>query len=201
MILLAKLITLLTTSWITMYTYFCIITLVTSSIANLASNFSESNYIYPYYKWYKLCSDSTNSLAVLRIIIQTLDKNLCYTIIQPLAKFNCLYVALMMYQRNDVTKLSKFDILTYWVQYAAHYSILDNIVTRLKCHKAFKNLPFLMNMCTYFDLLPSYRLPWLQPPSKTTFIFIFLWYVISAYKNFMNKNNKLGFKSFRGLAP
>ena len=132
MILLAKLITLLTTSWITMYTYFWIITFVTSlSTANLTSYFSESNYIYRYYKCYKLCSDSTNSLAVLRIIIQTLDENLCYTIIQPLAKFNCLYVALMMYQRNGVTKLSKFDILTYWVQYAAHYSILDNIVTHV----------------------------------------------------------------------
>ena len=40
-------------------------------------------YIYPYYKWYKLCSDSTNSYAVLRIIIQIFDKNSCYTIIQP----------------------------------------------------------------------------------------------------------------------
>ena len=67
------------------------ITLVTSlSTADLTLNFSESNYIYPYYKWYNLCSNSTNSLAVLRIIIQTLDKNSCYTIIQPLAKFNCL---------------------------------------------------------------------------------------------------------------
>ena len=67
------------------------ITLVTSlSTADLTPNFSESNYIYPYYKWYNLCSNSTNSLAVLRIIIQTLDKNSCYTIIQPLAKFNRL---------------------------------------------------------------------------------------------------------------
>ena len=67
------------------------ITLVTSlSTADLTPNFSESNYIYPYYNWYNLCSDRTNSLAVLRIIIQILDKNSCYTIIQPLAKFSRL---------------------------------------------------------------------------------------------------------------
>ena len=48
------------------------ITCVTSlSTAVLTPNFSESNYIYPYYRWYNLESDSTNSLAVLRIIIQT----------------------------------------------------------------------------------------------------------------------------------
>ena len=63
------------------------ITLVTSLFtADLTPNFSESNYIYPYYKWYNLCSDSTKSLAVLRIIIQTLDKNSCYTIIKSFAK-------------------------------------------------------------------------------------------------------------------
>ena len=46
------------------------ITLVTSlSTVDLTPNFSESNYIYPYYKWYKLCSDCTNSYVVLRIII------------------------------------------------------------------------------------------------------------------------------------
>ena len=56
------------------------ISLVTSlSTADLTPNFAESNYIYPYHKWYDLCSDSTNSLAVPRIIIQTLDKNSCYT--------------------------------------------------------------------------------------------------------------------------
>ena len=67
------------------------ITFVTSlSTADLTPNFWESNYIYPHYKWYKLCSDSTNSYAVLRFIIQTSDKNSYYTIIQPLAKFNCL---------------------------------------------------------------------------------------------------------------
>ena len=60
MIFLAKLITLLTTSWITMY-IFLHITLVTSlSTADLTPDFSESNYIYPYYKWYKF-SDATNS--------------------------------------------------------------------------------------------------------------------------------------------
>ena len=38
------------------------ITLVTSlSIVDLTPNFSESNYIYPNYKWYKLCSNSTKS--------------------------------------------------------------------------------------------------------------------------------------------
>ena len=67
------------------------ITLVKSlSSANSTSNLSESNYIYPYYKWYNLCSSITNSLAVLRIIIQALDKNSCYTVIQPLGKCNCL---------------------------------------------------------------------------------------------------------------
>ena len=53
--------------------------LVTSSTADLTPNFAESNYIYVYHKWYDLCSDSTNSLAVPRIIIQTLDKNSRYT--------------------------------------------------------------------------------------------------------------------------
>ena len=69
------------------------ITLVTSlSTADLTPNFLESYLplIYPYYKWYNLYNDSTNSLALRRIIIQALDKNSCYTIIQPLAKFNCL---------------------------------------------------------------------------------------------------------------
>ena len=36
--------------------------LVTSlSTADLTPNFSESDYIYHYYLWYVLCSDSTNS--------------------------------------------------------------------------------------------------------------------------------------------
>ena len=36
------------------------ITLVTSlPTADLTPIFSESNYIYPYYKWYDICSDST----------------------------------------------------------------------------------------------------------------------------------------------
>ena len=56
------------------------------STVDLAPNFSESNYIYHYYKWYKLSSDN----SVLRIIVQTFDKNSCYIIIQPLAKFNYL---------------------------------------------------------------------------------------------------------------
>ena len=65
------------------------ITLVTSlSTVDLAPNFSESNYIYPYYKRYKLCSDSTNSYGVLKIIIQTFDENPRCTIIQLLAKFS-----------------------------------------------------------------------------------------------------------------
>ena len=35
------------------------ISLVTAlSTVDLTSNFSESNYNYPYYKWYKLCSDT-----------------------------------------------------------------------------------------------------------------------------------------------
>ena len=41
------------------------ITLVTSSIADLTHNFSESTYIYPYYKSSKLCSDSTNNYPAL----------------------------------------------------------------------------------------------------------------------------------------
>ena len=67
------------------------ITLVTSlSSVDLTPNFSESNYIYPYYKWHKLCSHSTSSYAVLRIIIQTFDKHYYPTFTQPLRKFNCL---------------------------------------------------------------------------------------------------------------
>ena len=64
-------------------------TLVASlSTADLTDNFSKSNYTYPYYK---LCSVSTNSFVVVRIIIQTLDTNSCYNIIiQPLGKFSCL---------------------------------------------------------------------------------------------------------------
>ena len=58
------------------------ITLVTSlSNVNLTPNFLECNYVYLYYKCYKLYNDSTNSYAVLRTIIQTLDKISCYTII------------------------------------------------------------------------------------------------------------------------
>ena len=35
------------------------ISLVTAlSTVDLTSNFSESNYNYPYYKWYKLCRDT-----------------------------------------------------------------------------------------------------------------------------------------------
>ena len=45
------------------------ITLVTSlSTVGITPNFSEFNYIYPYYKWYMLGSDSTNKYAVLRTI-------------------------------------------------------------------------------------------------------------------------------------
>ena len=51
------------------------ITFATSlSNVNLTPNFSECNYVYPYCKCYKLYNDSTNSYAVLRTIIQTLDK-------------------------------------------------------------------------------------------------------------------------------
>ena len=50
MIFLAKLITLLTISGVTMYIYFLHITLVTLSTADLTPNFPESNFIYPYYK-------------------------------------------------------------------------------------------------------------------------------------------------------
>ena len=66
------------------YIFLHIALVASLSIVHLTPNFSESNYIYPNYKWYKLCSDSTNSYAVMRIIVQTFDKNLCYTIIQPL---------------------------------------------------------------------------------------------------------------------
>ena len=42
------------------------ITLVISlSIADLTHNFAESTYIYPYYKWSKLCSDGTNNYPAL----------------------------------------------------------------------------------------------------------------------------------------
>ena len=52
------------------------ITLVTSlSTADLTPTFSEPNYIYTCQKWYELCSDSTDSWAVPRIIFQILDKN------------------------------------------------------------------------------------------------------------------------------
>ena len=51
---------------------FLYFTLVTSlSTADLTPDFSESSRIYPYYKFYKLCSNTTNSSAVLRIIIKT----------------------------------------------------------------------------------------------------------------------------------
>ena len=49
------------------------ITLVASPTADLTPNFLESNCIYPYCKWHMLCSNSINSYAVLRIIIQTSD--------------------------------------------------------------------------------------------------------------------------------
>ena len=55
MIFLTKLITLLTLSWITIYTYFCIPLVSLLSTPDLTPNFSESNYIYLYHKCYKLC--------------------------------------------------------------------------------------------------------------------------------------------------
>ena len=74
------------------------IKLVTSlSTVDLTPNFSESNDIYRYYKWYKLRNVNANSNGVVRIIIQTFYKNSSYTIIQPLAKLSCLQVDLMMY--------------------------------------------------------------------------------------------------------
>ena len=78
MIFLAKLVTLLTTSIMDNNVYiFLHITLVTSlSTVDLMPNFSESNYICPYYKWYNICSDSTNSYTALRIIMQTFDKKI-----------------------------------------------------------------------------------------------------------------------------
>ena len=71
---LIKLITLLTIMDNNIY-IFLHVTLVTSlPTADVIPNLSDSNYIYPYYKWYKLCSNSTNSYAVLGIIIQTYPK-------------------------------------------------------------------------------------------------------------------------------
>ena len=62
-----------------MYTYFFISLLLHHyPFAGLTSNLSKANYIYPYYKLYKLCSDSNISSAVLRVIMQTLDTNSCY---------------------------------------------------------------------------------------------------------------------------
>ena len=77
MIYLAKLITNPTNHIMDNSVYiFLRITLITSlSTVDLTTNSSESNYTYPHYKWYKLCSDSTSSCAVLRIIIQTYDKH------------------------------------------------------------------------------------------------------------------------------
>ena len=77
MIYLAKLITNPTNHIMDNSVYiFLRITLITSlSTVDLTTNSSESNYAYPHYKWYKFCSDSTNSYAVLRIIIQTYDKH------------------------------------------------------------------------------------------------------------------------------
>ena len=76
-------------------------TLVSLFTADLTPNFSESSYIYPYYKWHKLCSDGTNSSAVLRIIIQASDKNSCYTIIQALQS-SIAYKLLWLYIREMV---------------------------------------------------------------------------------------------------
>ena len=78
-------------------------TLVILFTADLTPNFSESSYIYPYYRWHKLCSDSTNIPAVLRTIIQALDKTSCYTIIQALQgsiayKLPWLYIREMVLQ-------------------------------------------------------------------------------------------------------
>ena len=62
------------------YIFLHIILVTSLFTADLTPNFSESNYIYSYYSMYNLCINSTNRLAVLRIIIQTLDKNSCYSI-------------------------------------------------------------------------------------------------------------------------
>ena len=59
------------------YIFLHITPVASLSTADLTPNLSESNCFYPYYKWY---NNRTNSLAVLRIIIQTLDKNSSYTI-------------------------------------------------------------------------------------------------------------------------
>ena len=75
MMFLPKVITLLTTciKCIHIFTYRAPVTSL--STVDLTPNFPKSNYIYPYYKWYKLRSDITKRYSVLRIIIQTFDEN------------------------------------------------------------------------------------------------------------------------------
>ena len=53
----------------------------------LTSIFSEYSCTDPYYRWHELQSDSTFPCDALRIIIQVFNKNICYSIIQPLSKF------------------------------------------------------------------------------------------------------------------
>ena len=73
--------------------------------------FSEYNYIYP--------TASGISYSVLRIIIQALDKNWYYTIIQPLVKFNCLYKIIQVWFFNltniYIAGFSIVPIVDFWI--------------------------------------------------------------------------------------
>ena len=53
----------------------------------LTSIFLEYSCTDPYYRWHELQSHGTFPCDVLRITIQVVNKNSCYSIIQPLPKF------------------------------------------------------------------------------------------------------------------
>ena len=84
----------------------------TLSAQYLTPIFSKYDPIDPFYKWKELQLDISYSFPVLRIIIQTLWKIPCYTIIQNLAKFLFHYLNLKKWLKDFVTKLSIFNILT-----------------------------------------------------------------------------------------
>ena len=87
------------------------ITLVTSlSTVDLTPNFSESNYLYPYYKWYKLTSDNTNSYGAIKKLNNVFPRNVLLTICKSFVRPHLDYGDILYHQPNNENINNKLEI-------------------------------------------------------------------------------------------
>ena len=100
------------------------ITLVTSSsTVDLTPNFSESNYLYPYYKWHKLTSDNTNSYGVIKKLNYVFPRNVLLAICKSFVRPHLDYGDILYHQPNNENINNKLES----VQYSAALAIIGAI--------------------------------------------------------------------------